>query len=70
MNAVEHVRDRLGPGSRCVLIGIGGLGHLALQILQVMTPARVIAVDTLPERLADAERLGAWRCVAAGPEAA
>jgi propanol-preferring alcohol dehydrogenase len=68
-NAVAQVRDRLVEGSVCVAIGIGGLGHVALQVLRATTPARVIAVDTEPERLAYARALGAWETVEAGPDA-
>ena len=70
MNAVQLARPSLTPGSRCVLIGIGGLGHLALQIVYAMTPALVIAVDIAEDRLASAARLGAWHCVRAGSDAA
>ncbi len=36
----------LGPGSLAVVMGVGGLGHLAVQILRSMSAARVVAVDT------------------------
>jgi propanol-preferring alcohol dehydrogenase len=68
-NAVSTVKDRLGEGSRCVVIGIGGLGHVALQILRAITPARVIAVDTDEERLRFAKQLGAWETVQSGVDA-
>ena len=35
----------LRPGSTVVVIGAGGLGHIAIQLLRALTPARVIAVD-------------------------
>jgi propanol-preferring alcohol dehydrogenase len=60
----------LGPGSKAVVIGIGGLGHLAVQILRAITPATVIAVDAKPAALALASSLGAHHTVAAGPDAA
>ncbi|MET0931338.1 MAG: alcohol dehydrogenase catalytic domain-containing protein [Aeromicrobium sp.] len=65
-NAVSIVKDRLGPGSTCVVIGVGGLGHLALQLLQALTPARVIAVDSDPVRLEHSREFGAHEIVAAG----
>jgi propanol-preferring alcohol dehydrogenase len=34
-----------------VVIGTGGLGHVAVQILRVLTPATVIAVDVNDEKL-------------------
>ena len=44
-HAIAPLRDRLGPGSAVAVIGIGGLGHLAVQILRAVTPTRVFAVD-------------------------
>jgi propanol-preferring alcohol dehydrogenase len=35
----------LRPGSSVVVIGAGGLGHIAVQLVRALTPARVIAVD-------------------------
>ena len=43
---IKRVQPKLTPGSHAVVIGAGGLGHLAIQILGTLTPARVIAVDT------------------------
>jgi len=60
---VRLVRDRLRPGSRLVIIGIGGLGHMAVQIAKATTAAEIIAVDVDDDRLALAKRLGADRAV-------
>jgi len=60
----------LFPGSTAVVIGVGGLGHLAVQILKAISAARVTAVDVAPERLELAPRLGADATVISGPEAA
>jgi alcohol dehydrogenase, propanol-preferring len=49
--AVRRSLDQLGPGSTAVVIGIGGLGHLAVQILRAVTPATVVAVDNKPAAL-------------------
>lgn len=38
----------LGAGDHAVVIGIGGLGHLAIQILRALTPATILAVDPSP----------------------
>jgi len=46
------------PGQRLALFGIGGLGHLALQIAKCFG-ARVIAVDVAQDKLDFARRLGA-----------
>ena len=37
------------PGSTAVVIGIGGLGHMAIQMLVALTTARIIAVDPRAE---------------------
>lgn len=37
---------RLDEGASVAVIGVGGLGHLAVQILRAITPARVFAIDT------------------------
>lgn len=68
--AIRRSLDRLGPGSIAVVIGIGGLGHLAVQILRAITPATVIAVDAKPAALELASSLGAHHTVEAGPDAA
>jgi alcohol dehydrogenase, propanol-preferring len=49
------------------IFGVGGLGHLAVQYAAI-TGARVVAVDTNPERLKTARRLGAEHVVHAGAE--
>ncbi len=46
------------PGMRVGIIGIGGLGHLALQFARAMG-AEVTAFSTTPEKAAEAERCGA-----------
>ena len=68
--AIRRSLDQLGPGSTAVVIGIGGLGHLAVQILRAISPATVVAVDTKPAALALASSLGAHHTVEAGPDAA
>jgi alcohol dehydrogenase, propanol-preferring len=68
--AVKRSLGILGPGSTAVVIGVGGLGHLAIQILSALCPAKVIAVDTSAEKLELAKRLGAEVAVAAGEGAA
>jgi len=69
-HAVGQALGRLGPGSTAVVIGVGGLGHIAIQILKAMTPARVIGVDTQEEKLDHARELGADLAFLAGPATA
>ncbi|SCG71346.1 NAD(P)-dependent alcohol dehydrogenase [Micromonospora inositola] len=67
-HAVELARPNLRPGTSCVVIGIGGLGHMAVQILVATTAVRIIAVDTSVAALDLATRLGAHEVVQAGPD--
>lgn len=52
-------RPDLRPGDTAVVIGAGGLGHLAVQILKAVTPARVVAVDPRPAARELARECGA-----------
>jgi propanol-preferring alcohol dehydrogenase len=70
MHAINGARRRLTPGSSAVVIGVGGLGHMGLQILRHTTGARIIAVDISDEKLAVAREYGADESVKAGPDAA
>lgn len=48
-HAVRRSWPKMAPESTVVLIGVGGLGHLAVQIVKATTAARVIAVDPKQE---------------------
>ncbi|MFC6719702.1 NAD(P)-dependent alcohol dehydrogenase [Natrialbaceae archaeon GCM10025810] len=65
--AKKAVRE-LNPGDACVVIGIGGLGHIGLQCLEAMSAADVVAVDVKDEALELAEDLGATRTINAAEE--
>ena len=54
-HAVKRSLPFLTPGATAVAIGIGGLGHMGVQILRALTAARIIAVDTRPQALRLAE---------------
>lgn len=69
-HAVRRSLPKLMPGTTAVVIGIGGLGHLAVQILRTLTTARIVAVDTRREALELAERSGADHIVRSGDTAA
>jgi alcohol dehydrogenase, propanol-preferring len=69
-HAIELARHNLRPSSTCVVIGVGGLGHMAVQILAATTPTRIIAVDTRDDALQLARRVGAEHAFAAGADAA
>ncbi|MBD0282247.1 MAG: NAD(P)-dependent alcohol dehydrogenase [Thermoleophilaceae bacterium] len=57
--AAKKAASRLDPGSRCVVIGVGGLGHVGVQVLRALCPTTIIAVDTSDESLRLAGELGA-----------
>lgn len=44
-HAIKSELPRLRPGSAAVVIGAGGLGHVAVQLLRELSPARIVAVD-------------------------
>jgi propanol-preferring alcohol dehydrogenase len=69
-HAIRDSLARLTPGTAIVLIGIGGLGHIAIQILRSLSAARIIAVDNHPDKLRHALELGAHDAVMSDPEAA
>ncbi|HEX5596720.1 MAG TPA: NAD(P)-dependent alcohol dehydrogenase [Micromonosporaceae bacterium] len=69
-HAVELSRTHLRPGTYCVVVGIGGLGHMAVQILAATTAVTIIAVDTSDAALELAKRFGAHHAVRAGAAAA
>jgi propanol-preferring alcohol dehydrogenase len=58
-HAVAGLRHALGEGTTTAVIGVGGLGHLAVQLLRATTASRVLAVDVREEALALAGRSGA-----------
>ncbi|MFI5395742.1 MAG: NAD(P)-dependent alcohol dehydrogenase [Candidatus Binatia bacterium] len=69
-HAVKRSLSLLCPGSTAVVIGAGGLGQMAIQILKELSPARVIAVDLSAEKLTAAKALGADAAVASDDRAA
>lgn len=58
-HAINRVLPLLGPGSTAVVVGVGGLGHVGIQILRAITAARVVAVDLDDDRLELARTVGA-----------
>jgi propanol-preferring alcohol dehydrogenase len=70
LHAVERARPLLEPGATAVVIGIGGLGHLAVQFLRATSKVRVLTVDVDRARLDLGAELGADDGVLTGPDAA
>ena len=66
-HAVRRSELKLGPTATAVVIGVGGLGHMAIQILRATTGARVVAVDTRDAARDLATRHGADLSLSPGP---
>ncbi|MER5753383.1 NAD(P)-dependent alcohol dehydrogenase [Streptomyces sp. NPDC002088] len=69
-HAIKRSLPKLVPGSTAVVIGAGGLGHVAIQLLRAMTPARVIALDVSEDKLRLAREVGAHEAVLSDARAA
>jgi NAD+-dependent secondary alcohol dehydrogenase Adh1 len=63
IHAVKKAIPVLGPGTKVVVIGAGGLGHIGIQCLRAMTPAEVIVVDPSEPALALAGEMGAHHTI-------
>ncbi|MDX6579769.1 MAG: NAD+-dependent secondary alcohol dehydrogenase Adh1 [Gaiellales bacterium] len=58
-HAVKRLAHLAVPGSTAVVIGVGGVGHIALQLVRELGSSSVIAVDTDERRRRLARELGA-----------
>lgn len=58
-HAIKPVLAKLGAGSTAVVVGVGGLGHLGIQILRALSGARIIAIDVDDAKLQLAKDSGA-----------
>jgi propanol-preferring alcohol dehydrogenase len=66
-HAVKRSIHLLGPGSTAVVIGAGGLGQMAIQVLKALSAAAtVIAVDTSSGKLETAKKMGADETLLSG----
>lgn len=62
--AVKKAMPKLGPGKSLGIIGVGGLGHMAIQIARALSPAtQLVAIDVSQDKLAMAKELGAEHAV-------
>src|SRR5262249_5570302 len=61
-HGVRLAREFLRPGGAAMVVGVGGLGHLAVQILNLMG-SRVVAVDISDDKLRHARDCGAVAAV-------
>lgn len=58
-HAIKGSLAKLVPGTTAVVIGVGGLGHVAVQMLRALSPAMVVALDVDDAKLALATEVGA-----------
>jgi NAD+-dependent secondary alcohol dehydrogenase Adh1 len=63
IHAVKKAIPVLHAGTRAVVIGAGGLGHIGIQCLKAMTPAEIIVIDPSEKALALAAEMGADQTV-------
>ena len=69
-HAVKRSVHLLGPGSTAVVIGAGGLGQMAIQMLRALCgAATIVAVDISAEKLETAKQLGADEGLISGDDA-
>ena len=59
IHAVKKAIPVLGAGTKAVVIGAGGLGHIGIQCLKAYTPTEIIVVDPNEKALALAGEVGA-----------
>jgi NAD+-dependent secondary alcohol dehydrogenase Adh1 len=64
-HAVKKAAPLLYPGTTCVVIGAGGLGHIGVQSLKALTAARIVVVDRNPAALELCGPMGADETVVA-----
>lgn len=69
-HAVKLSVPKLVAGTTAVVIGTGGLGHIGIQLLRAMTPARVVALDVAQEKLELARAVGAHETLLSDTKAA
>jgi len=69
-HAVKRSVHLLGPGSTAVVIGAGGLGQMAIQVLKALCGATtVVAVDLSADKLVIAKDMGADETLVSGDAA-
>jgi propanol-preferring alcohol dehydrogenase len=58
-HAIKRCAHQLRPDATVVVIGVGGIGHMAIQLLRALSSVRVVAVDVREEALELARVAGA-----------
>ena len=58
-HAIKRALPSLNGESTAVVLGVGGLGHMAIQLLRVLAPVTIVAADVDEKKLQHAKTLGA-----------
>ncbi|SFN75292.1 NAD(P)-dependent alcohol dehydrogenase [Mycetocola miduiensis] len=58
-HAAAKAVTKLTARDTCVVLGAGGLGHIGIQVLKALTPARIVVVDRSSAALDLAKEIGA-----------
>ncbi|MGR7026759.1 NAD(P)-dependent alcohol dehydrogenase [Geodermatophilus sp. URMC 62] len=66
--AIRRSLSKLVAGSTVLVIGVGGLGHVAIQLLKALSAATVVAIDTSEAKLQLARECGADVVLDAGAD--
>lgn len=67
--AVKSALPKLTPGTTAVVIGSGGLGHVAIQLLKALTQSTVVVLDVADDKLEFARSVGADHAFLSNPDA-
>ena len=70
MHAIRRLTPFAGVGTTVVCLGSGGVGQIAVQLLKILTPARVVVVEPDAARAQTARDLGADEVLVLPAEAA
>ena len=68
-HAVRRIAHLARPGTTAVVLGVGGVGHIAVQLLRELGSSRVVAVDTDERRRRLAREVGADEVIEGGDAA-
>lgn len=58
-HAIKRALPRINPDDTVVVLGVGGLGHMAIQLVRALAPVRIVAADVDDKKLEHAKSLGA-----------
>jgi propanol-preferring alcohol dehydrogenase len=58
-HAIKRALPYLNAESTAIVVGVGGLGHMAIQLLRLLAPVTIVAADVDDKKLAQAKTLGA-----------